>query len=142
MYKVSVIIPVYNAESSLKNALNSVINQTIGFKNIELILVDDNSNDNSKNIIKCYANKYDNIKAIFLNQNSGSPSKPRNIGIENVTAPYLMFLDNDDEFFKDCCEVLYNSITTNQVDIVNCNHASKLNNSVYIPNYIRGLSII
>lgn len=133
MYKVSVIIPVYNAEDSLKNAINSVINQTIGFENIELILVDDNSSDSSKQIIKDYANKYDNIKPIILKENSGSPSMPRNVGIDNATAPYLMFLDNDDEYFTDYCEVLYNSIVKNDVDIVNCNHASKLNNKVYIP---------
>ena len=65
MYKVSVIIPVYNAENSLKHCINSVINQTIGFENIELILVDDNSSDGSKSIIMDYANEYDNIKPVF-----------------------------------------------------------------------------
>lgn len=136
MYKVSVIIPVYNAENSLKHCINSVINQTIGFENIELILIDDNSSDSSKSIIMDYANEYDNIKPVFLEENSGSPSKPRNVGIENVTAPYMMFLDNDDEYFSDYCEVMYNSITANDVDIVNCNHSSILNNKVYIPNSI------
>ena len=140
MYKVSVIIPVYNAENTLKNAVNSVINQTIGFENIELILVDDNSNDNSKQIIKDYASKYSNIKPIFLKKNSGSPSKPRNVGIDNTTSSYLMFLDNDDEFLPDYCEVLYNSIVNNDVDIVNCNHACKLNNQVYIPKLIYSIS--
>ena len=56
MYKVSIIIPVYNAEDTLKNAVDSVVNQTIGFENIELILVDDNSSDGSKEIINDYAN--------------------------------------------------------------------------------------
>ena len=93
MYKISVIIPVYNAENTLKQAVNSVINQSIGFENIELILVDDNSNDNSRKIIQDYADKYGNVKAIFLRENSGSPSKPRNTGIDNATAPYLMFLE-------------------------------------------------
>lgn len=60
-YKVSVIIPAYNAEKYLKTAINSVINQTIGFENVELIIVNDNSNDNSKQIIKEYSDKYDNI---------------------------------------------------------------------------------
>ena len=49
MYKISMIIPVYNAEKYLKRTINSIINQSIGFENIELILVDDNSQDNSKN---------------------------------------------------------------------------------------------
>jgi len=78
-YKVSVIIPVYNAEKYLKTAIDSVINQTIGFENIELIIVNDNSNDNSEQIIKEYSNKYDNIIDIHLDKNSGLPGKPRNI---------------------------------------------------------------
>lgn len=133
MYKISVIVPVYNAENTLIQSIDSVINQSFGFENIELILVDDNSTDNSKNIIKDYANQYKNIKPIFLDENSGSPSKPRNIGIENSTAPYLIFLDNDDEFFNDYCEVLYNKIIEHDVNIVHCNHSSKLNNNIYIP---------
>ena len=52
MYKISMIIPVYNAEKYLKRTINSIINQSIGFENIELILVDDNSQDNSKRIIE------------------------------------------------------------------------------------------
>lgn len=98
-YKISVIVPIFNAENDLKNAINSVINQTIGFENIELILVDDCSTDNSKNIINYYLTKYPNIKAIFL-KNTGNPSKPRNIGIDKSTGEYLMFLDSDDFFVK------------------------------------------
>ena len=86
-YKISIIIPIYNAQDTLKIAINSVINQTIGFENIELILVDDKSTDKSKDIINNYSNKYDNVKSIFLKENNGSPSKPRNIGIDNVTSP-------------------------------------------------------
>ena len=140
MYKVSVIIPVYNAETTIENCIDSVINQSIGFENIELILVDDKSSDGSKRIIQDYANKYVNIKPIFLEKNTGSPSKPRNVGIENVTAPYLMFLDNDDEYRKDYCEVLYNSIVKNKVDIVNCDHSRKLNNQLYIPKNIEKIN--
>ena len=140
MYKVSVIIPVYNAEETIENCIGSVINQSMGFENIELILIDDNSSDGSRGIIQDYAGKYDNIKPVFLEKNTGSPSKPRNVGIENVTAPYLMFLDNDDEFSQDYCEVLYNCIINNDVDIVNCNHSSRLNNQIYIPNNIEKIN--
>ena len=114
MYKISVITPVYNAESSLKNAIDSIINQTIGFENIEFILVDDKSTDSSRSIILEYVDKYDNIKAIFLDENTGSPSGPRNIGIENVTAPYFMFLDNDDSYSKNYCEVMHKKISSNE----------------------------
>ena len=135
-YKVSVIIPVFNAENTLDNAINSILNQTLGAENIELILVDDCSTDNSGKIIKDYASNYSNINAIFLNENSGSPSKPRNVGIDSATAPYLMFLDNDDECFPDYCETLYDKITEKDVDIVTCNHCPKLNNQIYCSGHI------
>lgn len=138
-YKVSVITPVYNAESSLKNAIDSIINQTIGFENIELILVDDKSTDNSRSIVSEYAYRYDNIKSIFLDENTGSPSEPRNIGIENVTAPYFMFLDNDDSYSKNYCEVMYDKISDNDVDMVHAEHISELNNKLYIPNWIESI---
>ena len=120
-YKVSVIIPVYNAEKNLENAIKSVINQTIGFENIELILVDDNSSDNSKNIIKSYTNKYSNIITHFSQENHGFPGFGRNMGLKLATSDYIMFLDNDDEYKEDICETLYNTITTKNVDYVGCN---------------------
>ena len=61
MYLISLIIPIYNAECCLNNTITSVIDQSIGFDNIELILVDDNSKDNSRKIIEEYAKKYENI---------------------------------------------------------------------------------
>lgn len=139
MYKISIIIPVYNAESSLKNTVDSIINQTLGFDNIELILVDDCSTDNSKKIIESYAKNHKNIKPIFLKQNSGSASHPRNKGIEYSTAKYLMFVDNDDELFEDYCEVLLDKITKNDVQIVNCNYTSKLKDSLYITKLIENI---
>lgn len=134
MYKISIIIPVYNSKYTLQTAVNSVINQTFGFENIELILVDDNSNDDSKLIIQDFSNQYDNIKAIFLDENTGSPSIPRNIGIENSTAPYLMFLDNDDEFVSDYCETVYEIISHENVDIVNTSYCRKFISKYYAFN--------
>ena len=141
MYKISVIVPVYNAEDTLENAISSVINQTIGFRNIELILVDDCSTDNSKTIIKHYSDKYDNIKPIFLEKNSGNPAYPRNEGIKKATAEYMMFLDSDDEIFRDYCEVLYNTIVNSDVEIVNCSHSSKLNGKVYISKNLTAINL-
>ena len=82
MYKISIITPIFNAEKFLRNTIESIIKQSIGFENIELILIDDKSTDKSGEIIKDYANKYDNIKPIFLEKNSGAASFPRNKGIE------------------------------------------------------------
>ena len=63
--KISVIVPTYNAESYLMNAVNSVINQSFGFETIELILIDDNSNDGIRDILNDLSRKYENIKTIF-----------------------------------------------------------------------------
>ena len=115
---ISIIIPVYNAENSIKRAFDSLLNQTIGFENLEVILIDDNSTDDSPNILQDYSNKYVNVKTIFLDKNSGSGGKPRNIGLTYATKDYVMFLDSDDVFFNDACEVLYGEITSEDIDIV------------------------
>lgn len=135
-YKVSVIVPVYNAGKFLESTINSVVNQTIGFENIELILVDDNSGDNSRDIIMDYAGRHDNIKPVLFDSNTGSASKPRNIGIDKSTAPYIIFLDSDDGFYEDYCEVLYNSINSKDVDIVHCEQTRKFNDLFLISNSI------
>ena len=98
-YKVSIIIPIYNAGNYLEDTIKNVMAQSIGFNNIELILIDDCSKDDSKSIIEKYANKYSNIKPIFLKSNSGHPSYPRNIGLKNVSAPFIIFLDSDDALY-------------------------------------------
>ena len=121
MYKISVIIPTYNCQNSLERTINSVINQSMDFKDIELILVDDYSSDQTKNIIEKFSKKYNNIKSIFLKENHGYPGYGRNIGINESTAPYVMFLDNDDEYDSEICELLYNTMINNENDLVECN---------------------
>ena len=118
VFKVSIIIPTYNREDYLRKTIDSVINQTIGFDNIELIIVDDASTDNTQLIIKEYKKKYSNIKTKYLNENTGFPGKPRNVGMSLATSEYIMFLDSDDYFEKDACEVLYEKISSENADIV------------------------
>ena len=133
----------------LENALNSVINQTIGFENIELILVDDCSTDNSRDIMEEYSNVYSNIKTIFLDENSGCPGIPRNIGIKNATSDYIMFIDDDDEYFPEICDKLYNTLILENEDVVVCNGLFTDNQSdkkmwmVYSDNlYLNGKEIV
>lgn len=120
--KLSVIIPTYNAEDYLLDAVNSIKNQTFGFENIELILVDDNSQDNTVNIICDLANKYKNVISVFSKDNSGTASGPRNLGIEVASTNFIMFLDNDDEYYPQMCELMYNTIFKNNVDVVTCRY--------------------
>ncbi len=122
MYKISIILAVYNAEDKLFKAFESILNQTIGFENLEVIFVDDNSTDNSLNVIRGFADKYENVKAISLSENSGYCGKPRNVGIENSTSDYLMFLDSDDYYLDNACEILYDAISQSECDFVSGNY--------------------
>ncbi|MDR3291679.1 MAG: glycosyltransferase family 2 protein [Methanobrevibacter sp.] len=119
---VSVIMPTYNGENTIKIAIESVITQSLGLENIELVIVDDNSNDKTQNILKEFSKKYENIKSIFLKKNSGTASKPRNIGIEYAKADHIMFLDQDDEYAPDICDKLYSTLVLNSADCVCCRY--------------------
>lgn len=114
MIKVSIIIPVYNAYEKVKRCIESVINQT--YKNIEIILIDDGSFDDSFSILEDYANKYSFIKAI-RKENEGV-AITRNKGITIATGDYIMFVDNDD--YIDCDYVLthVNYVMNKDLDIV------------------------
>ena len=119
MRKISVIIPIFNDENYLKECIESVINQTLGFENIQVILVDDCSEDKSYEIALEYERKYpQNIICKKLDKNSSSGGKPRNVGIDMAEAKYLMFADADDFFAKDAFENMYCSIEEKQADFV------------------------
>ncbi|WP_146738113.1 glycosyltransferase family 2 protein, partial [Bacillus tropicus] len=87
--KVAVVVPVYNAEEYVRKTVDSVILQNIGFQHISLILVDDCSTDDSRNILTEYAELYENITVVFLKDNTGTPAYPRNLGIELANAKYI-----------------------------------------------------
>ncbi|REE90520.1 glycosyltransferase involved in cell wall biosynthesis [Paenibacillus taihuensis] len=118
MYKVSIIIPVYNAQKKISKAINSILNQTMDTQNIEAIFVDDCSKDKSAEIIRNYCECYPNFKLIQLDQNSGSPSRPRNIGVRAASADYIIFLDSDDRLLENSCHLLYSEASRYNYDIV------------------------
>ncbi|WP_455646118.1 glycosyltransferase [Methanosphaera sp.] len=121
--KLSVIMPIFNAEiEHLERSIGSVMNQTMGFNNIELILVDDASTkQDTIDFIVNYDNIYPNIKTILLEENRG-PGNARNIGIEHASTDYIMFLDHDDYYTKNACEILYSSIVSDNMDVVGGNY--------------------
>src|SRR4051812_26956088 len=116
--KVSVVTPVYNAEKYLRKTIDSVINQTIGFENIEYLLVDDCSTDSSRDILLEYSSKYDNIIAVFLECNTGTPGQPRNLGIQLSTSKYITFLDADDWLELNGLKTLYDILEKTGDDYV------------------------
>ena len=96
--KVSVIIPAYNAEEFIKDSLNSVIHQV--YKNLEIIVIDDHSTDNTKKIISEYAKKDKRIIPFYQTTNKGV-SAARNVGLSVATGDYILFVDSDDYLTKD-----------------------------------------
>lgn len=125
IYKLSVIIPIYNSEKFLKRSINSIIRQSIGFENIELILVNNKSTDKSKEIMEAFSDKYSNIKTFHSNIHYDFPGYGRNIGLKNSNAEYIMFIDSDDEYDEKFCEIMLNTINKEQCDVVCANYNIK-----------------
>lgn len=113
--KVSVIIPVYNVESYIRECLDSIINQTIGRK-IEIIIVNDGSPDNSQEIIDEYASKDSRIVSI-VQKNKGL-SGARNTGLKYAKGKYVYFMDSDDYLELNALEKLYNLAEMENLDII------------------------
>lgn len=112
--KISVIIPVYNAEKYLENALLSVINQTL--TDIEIILVNDGSTDGSLRIIEQYAAKDHRI--VVINKQNQGVAKARADGVAISKGAYIQTMDNDDYMYPDALEKLYNKAVESGADMV------------------------
>lgn len=102
MIDVTVVMPCYNGEKYLEKAIFSVINQT--YTNWELLVINDNSTDNSVEIIKRYETLDSRIHLINCTQSVGNPSAPRNCGIENAKGRFIAFLDCDDMWLPEKLE--------------------------------------
>ena len=110
MPKVSIIVPVYNEEEYVSACLLSLINQTLD--DIEIILIDDNSIDNSLNILLDYAKKYPNIKVYHNEKNIGQGAS-RNRGLSLATGEYIGFVDSDDYIRNTMYEDMYKAVLNN-----------------------------
>ena len=111
--KITVIVPVYNVENYLNKCLDSLINQT--YKNLEIIVINDGSTDNSGKICQEYAQKDNRI--IYIEKENGGQSEARNMGLDRMTGSYVTFVDSDDWVELDYVEVLYNKLIEYQADI-------------------------
>lgn len=125
MAQVSIIIPTYNAEKFINQTINSVINQT--YQDWELIIVDDFSQDSTREILKRWKEKNNKIKIIFLEKNSGGPAHPKNVGFLQASGKYIAYLDHDDEWLP---EKLAKQVAVlesdNSVGLISC-EASTIN---------------
>ena len=116
--KISIIVPIYNVEKYIDKAMESIVNQT--YKNLEIILINDESKDKSIKICEKYIKNDTRIK--LVNQKNKGLSGARNTGLENATGDYIMFIDPDDTFELNACENLYKEIEKTNADYVIANY--------------------
>lgn len=114
---VTIITPMFNAERYISETIESVINQT--YQNWRMIVVDDCSTDNSRDIVKTYEKNDSRIILIKLERNFGGPAKPRNVGLQNAKGKYIAFLDADDVWLPTKLEKQVDFLeSTPNIDIV------------------------
>lgn len=114
MKKVSIVIPVYNMADKIEKSIDSILQQS--YKNIELILVDDGSKDDSFSKCKIYSDKYEFVSSYTIRNMGSGPA--RNFGIEKATGDYIYFPDADDFLALDAIEVLERTMRVNKCDLV------------------------
>lgn len=119
-YKLSVIVPVYMVEKYVAKCIDSIINQS--YTNLEIILVDDGSKDNSGRICDDYKEKDDRI--IVIHKDNGGLSSARNIGIENATGQLITFVDSDDYIKCNMYDMMIDCLCKNNLDVICCNYES------------------
>ena len=129
MPKVSIIIPIYNAEQTLIKCLDSILHQT--FDDFEIIAINDGSTDNSQRILYDYADR--DSRLIIINQPNGGVASARQAGIEAATGNYAIHVDPDDWIEPNMLEALINTAESTNSDMVICDYFS---DSAKSTNYI------
>ena len=118
---ISVIVPVYNGEQYITECIESILSQT--YHNIEVIIIDDGSTDDTVRITRQYAAGDKRIK--LISQSNRGPSCARNLGLENARGSYITFVDADDVVSTDYLEVLYILLCETGADITACTFTNK-----------------
>lgn len=127
MPKVSVIVPIYNVEKYLEKCINSLLSQTL--EDIQIILVNDGSKDNSGNISKEYE-KNNKDRVIYVEKENGGLSDARNYGLKYATGDFIAFLDSDDYIEKNAYEEMYNKAIEENADYVECDFIWEFPNKI------------
>lgn len=129
MPKVSVIVPIYNVEKYLEKCINSLLSQTL--EDIQIILVNDGSKDNSGNIAKEYEKNNKN-RIIYVEKENGGLSDARNYGLKYATGEFIAFLDSDDYIEKNAYEEMYNKAIEENADYVECDFIWEFPNKIRV----------
>lgn len=126
MTKVSLIVPIYNSQNYLEKCIKSLISQTL--KDIQIILINDGSTDNSEKIIK----SFDDKRIVYISKNNEGIGKTRNLGIDKATGEFLAFVDSDDYLNEHFCEYMYQKAVNDDCDLVVCDFFEDRNTLVGI----------
>lgn len=129
---ISIIIPMYNSEKTLNRCIESVLKQT--YSNIEVVLINDGSTDNSRNICEEFAKKDNRI--VLVNKENEGVGKARNTGLEVSNGKYISFVDSDDYIESNMIENLYNILISHNVDCVKANYDIVTKNGIEKNNEI------
>lgn len=144
MEKLTVIVPAYNVEKYIEKCLASLVNQT--YKNLKILVVNDGSTDNTKQIIEKYEKKYENLK--LLNKENGGLSSARNFGLKNTKTKYVTFVDGDDYLELSTYELIMKKMEEEKTDLGIFNFKkvysqkiidSKLDEKIYNKNFLKYL---
>lgn len=137
MYKVTVVIPIFNMEKYLSNCLDTIVEQTI-FQELEVVCVNDGSKDSSLNILKSYENQYNNF--IIINQENTGVGIARNNGIKKATGEFIAFMDPDDYYLmNNTLEILYSRAVEHNVFICGGSLSEDHNNGKWIRKEFEGI---
>lgn len=118
--KISVIIPCYNVQKYIMRCFDSIYSQTYGFENLEVILIDDLSTDNTWSILESLQRQYpENVISLKI-QKKGKCGGARNLGMDICTGKYITFVDADDYVHPDMLRVLYDRMTEDDYDVAQC----------------------
>lgn len=118
--KVSIIVPVHNAEKYLNKCMASLLEQSL--RDIEVVVVEDGSSDQSEQILRAFAQTDERIKLIICRKASGNPGMPRNIGLSVASGEYVGFVDSDDWVELNMYDALYAAALENNADIASASH--------------------
>jgi glycosyltransferase involved in cell wall biosynthesis len=141
MKKLTIIVPVYNVEKYLGKCLDSLLDQDIPYKDYEIIIVNDGSNDSSLEVAKSYLNIFEDFIYLFTQENKGVGAA-RNVGIRQANGKYLFFIDSDDYIRPNCLRNLLNCAENEDLDILRYNYVAVRDNGEIFPKTRNSVSSI
>lgn len=115
-------------------SFESIKNQTFNFEDLEIIFIDDKSDDGSEEILKSFEEQYDNVFLYKSPEGRKGPGSSRNLGMDKASSDYIIFFDSDDIMMKDYIETIYNEISENNVDLVKTSFITSVDGKTFQTN--------